>query len=112
MEKFKSAIQGHLDIFVTQNEDESAGEKMYWSEILIHGDPEGLRSLAALLLKLADLDQEKEHHLPVGARTHEHLRPKLELSNSSETVIIGRLDAKGTNAFYDRYVPNAYKLME
>ena len=105
MKNFKSAITGHLDILVTQNEDELNGNKECWNEVLIHGDPEGLRSLAALLLKLADLDQGNITSLPIGARAHEHLRPKFELSNSSEAVIVGRLDAKGTGAFYDRYIP-------
>jgi hypothetical protein len=105
MKTFKSAITGHLDIFVSQNEDELDGKKEYWNEVLIHGDPEGLRSLASLLLKLADLNQENLADLPAGAREHEHLRPKFELSNSSTEVIVGRLDAKGTGAFYDRYIP-------
>jgi hypothetical protein len=32
------------------------------------------------------------------------LRPKFDLANSSEVVIVGRLDAKGSGAFYERYV--------
>jgi len=103
MKNLKSLINGHLDIIVHQKEDEFENVKECWNEILIHGDPEGLRSLANLLLKLADLDQESTTGLPIGARAHEHLRPTLELSNSSETVIVGRLDAKGTGAFYDSY---------
>jgi hypothetical protein len=103
MKNLKSVINGHLDILVHQKEDEFENVKECWNEILIHGDPEGLRSLANLLLKLADLDQESITGLPVGARAHEHLRPKLELSSSSETVIVGRLDAKGTGAFYESY---------
>jgi hypothetical protein len=105
MENFKPSITGHLDIMVSQNENELDGQNEYWNEVLIHGDPEGLRSLAHLLLRLADLDQESVASLPVGARAHEHLRPKTELSNSSEAVIVGRLDAKGTGVFYDRYIP-------
>ena len=99
MEKYKSEIAGHLDIFVGKNEDE--GEK--WNEILIHGDPEGLRSLARLLIKLADTNQDNIEGLPIGAREHIHLRPKFDLADSSEDVIVGRLDAKGTGLFYDRY---------
>lgn len=68
--------------------------------------PEGLRSLAQLLLKLADTNQNDVKELPVGAREHVLLRPKLDLSNSSDDVIIGRLDAKGTGHFYNRYVEN------
>jgi hypothetical protein len=105
MKKYKSPIAGNLDIFIIQNEDEFEGNIQYWDDILIHGDPEGLRSLANLLLKLADLDQGTILGLPVGAREHYHLKPKFDLSNSSDQVIIGRLDARGTGAFYDRYVP-------
>ena len=104
MEKYTSEITGHLDIFVTENEDELDGEKMKWKEILIHGDPEGLKSFANILIKLADLNQDNVDRLPVGAREHKHLRPNFELSNSSDEVIVGRLDAKGTGIFYDRYI--------
>ena len=104
MKKFKSEITGHLDIFVIENEDELDGEKTQWKEILIHGDPDGLKSFAKLLIKLADLQQDNIAGLPIGAREHIHLRPKFDLSNSSEMVIVGRLDAKGTGAFYDRYI--------
>lgn len=94
-------IKGHLDIFFPHNGDEDE------EEIFIHGDPEGLRSLGNLLIKLAELDQEKIDikSLPIGAREHIHLRPKIELSKSSTNVIVGRLDAKGTGLFYDRYIP-------
>lgn len=64
----------------------------------------GLRSLADLLLKLADLNQDNVDGLPIGAREHIHLRPKFDLANSSAEVIVGRLDAKGTGLFYDKYV--------
>ena len=105
MEKYKPVLTGNLDIFIVQNEDECDGEIVKWRDILIHGDPEGLKSLAALLIKLADINQNDIIDLPIGAREHLHLRPKFDLSNSSEEVIIGRLDAKGTGAFYDRYIP-------
>ena len=99
-------IQGELDIFISHNEDENDGEKTTWDEILIHGNPEGLRSFAKLLLEIADLNQEniEDKDLPIGAREHYHLRPGIELSKSSNEVIVGRLDAKGTLHFYDRYI--------
>lgn len=105
MEKYESPIVGNLDIFIIENEDEFEGKIEKWQEVLIHGDPEGLRSLAALLIALADKNQNDDASLPDGAREHVHLRPKLDLSSSSEPVIVGRLDAKGTGAFYDRYIP-------
>ncbi len=104
-------IQGELDIFISQNEDENDGEKICWDEILIHGNPEGLRSFAKLLLEIAELNQEEvnDKYLPIGAREHYHLRPGIELSKSSIEVIVGRLDAKGTGQFYDRYIPKNKK---
>ncbi len=105
MINFKTTIAGHLDIFVSQQQDELDDVEETWHEVLIHGDPQGLRSLADLLLQLADADQDSIPDLPVGAREHVHLRPDVELSNSSVPVIIGRLDAKGTGAFYSTYTP-------
>lgn len=92
-------IKGHLDIFSYQIIDENQ------RKIMIHGNPEGLRSFAKLLLEVADLDQEEvdNRYLPIGAREHYHLRPEIELSKSYDEVIVGRLDAKGTGDFYDRY---------
>lgn len=100
-------IKGHLDIFVTHNETEFEGKISKWEEILIHGDPEGLRSFAKLLIDIADLNQEEvdDKHLPAGAREHYHLIPGLDLANSSDEVVVGRLDAKGTGVFYDRFIP-------
>jgi hypothetical protein len=97
-------IKGHLDIFVADNEDEFEGEIEKWQDVLIHGDPEGLRSFAKLLMKIANLNQEDRTDLPVGAREHYELRPNLELSKSSVQAIVGRIDAKGTGNFYDRFV--------
>jgi len=97
-------IKGHLDIIVTDNEDEFEGEIEKWQEVLIHGDSEGLRSFAKLLIKIADLNQESQTDLPIGAREHYHLRPNLELGKSSVQAVVGRLDAKGTGRFYDGFV--------
>ncbi|WP_324680867.1 Imm32 family immunity protein [Hymenobacter sp. GOD-10R] len=103
MNSYQSALTGHLDLFVGHDEEEVAGERQPGQTILIHGDPEGLRSFAQLLLRLADRQQEELSALPVGAREHVSLRPDLDLSHSSVEVIVGRLDAKGTGEFYDRY---------
>ena len=99
-------IEGHLDIFVSHKEDEIEGNKEEWNEVLIHGNPEGLISLAKLLIEIAELNQEEvnDNYLPNGAREHYHLSPGIELSNSSVQVIVGRLDAKGTGKFYERFI--------
>jgi hypothetical protein len=104
-------IQGALDIFISHNEDENDGETTTWDEILIHGNPEGLKSFAKLLLEIAELKQEdvENKYLPIGAREHYHLRPGIELSKSSIEVIVGRLDAKGTGDYYDRFISNDKK---
>ncbi|OYU83117.1 MAG: hypothetical protein CFE24_12785 [Flavobacterium sp. BFFFF2] len=99
-------IKGELDIFVSHNEDEEGGVVTKWDEVLIHGNPEGLKSLAKLLLEIAELNQEEveNKYLPIGAREHYHLTPNIELSKSSNSVLIGRLDAKGTGDFYGRFI--------
>lgn len=108
--RYQSEITGHLDLFVGNDEEECDGETEKWQTILIHGDPEGLKSFARLLLRLADIQQDELLALPLGAREHVSLRPDLDIGNSSVEVIVGRLDAKGTGAFYDRYVAkSAYK---
>ncbi len=104
MKIYKSEISGHVDAFVINNEDEFEGEITKWQSILIHGDPDGLRSFAKLLIKLADSNQDDINDLPVGAREHVHLMPNINLSKSSVEVILGRIDAKGSGDFYDRYV--------
>jgi len=109
MKKYKPKITGHLDIFVADNEDEFEGEIEKWQNILIHGNPEGLRSFAKILMQIADLNQDSITDLPIGEREHIHLRPDIELSKSSLEVIVGRIDAKGTGVFYDRYVANNEK---
>jgi hypothetical protein len=98
-------IAGQLDIFVSHENDGAAAK---CNEVLIHGDPEGLSSLAKLLLEIAALNQDEveDSLLPIGAREHYHLRPNIELSKSSVNVLVGRLDAKGTGNFYERFIPN------
>ena len=103
-------IKGHLDIQVDNREEEFEGEVTKWQEVLIHGDPKGLKSFAKLLTKLAEIEQKKVKDLPVGAREHYHLSSNFELGQSSVDVVVGRLDAKGTGEFYDSYKPN--KLMK
>jgi hypothetical protein len=57
-------------------------------------------------LKIAELNQEEvgNEYLPIGAREHYQLRLGIELANGSDQVIVGRLDAKTTGAFYERYI--------
>jgi hypothetical protein len=51
------------------------GETEKWQEVMIHGDPDGLKSLARLLLEIADINQEKDEKPSLGAREHYHLSP-------------------------------------
>jgi hypothetical protein len=67
-----------------------------------------LKSFAKLLIKLADLKSRYLVTLPIGAREHVHLQPDFNISKSSAQVIVGRIDAKGTGDFYDRYQQKAH----
>ena len=112
--KFKKhKIKGNLDIIISnyEKEDADSGEILKWNDIQIHGDPKGLRSFAKLILEIADLDQEKieDKYLPVGAREHYHLNPGIQLAKSSNQVILGWLDAKGTGEFYEIFEPRTKK---
>lgn len=72
--------------------------------IFIGGDPAGLRSLAQLLVWLADVDQESLASMPDGEHCHVHLCARdadegfhsHSLTASSEETEVCRLDAKGT----------------
>jgi len=83
-------ITGNLDIFVTHNKDEFEGEIFNWDEILIDGDPDGLKSFANLLIDIANFNQDMidDGQLPIGERQHIKLRPGFELSKSSDEVVL------------------------
>jgi hypothetical protein len=76
--------------------------------IFIGGDPEGLRSLARLLVWLADVDQEAIPRMPDGERCHVHLHAGEpvesfnSLTPSSRETELCRLDAKGTGELPQR----------
>jgi hypothetical protein len=72
-------------------------------KFVISGDPEGLRSLAALIAWLADADQETWPYLPAGGRAHVHVYPGIDISRDSREVELMRLDAKGTGELPDGF---------
>ena len=100
-------IKGNIDFFISEDKEEFEVEILEWNEIFIHGDPEGLRSLAKILIDLAEINQDliDDSLLPTGEREHITLSSGIDISNSSDNVTIGRLDAKKTGEFYDRYIP-------
>ena len=65
-------IKGNIDFFISQDKEEFEGEILEWNEIFIHGDPEGLRSLAKILIDLAEINQDliDESLLPIGERKY------------------------------------------
>lgn len=77
--------------------------------IFIGGDPEGLRSLANLLVWLADFDQESETSWIDGFRCHVHLHANEpvksfnRLTPFSQETEVCRLDGKGTGEFPEKY---------
>lgn len=91
-------ITGNLEILSWKERDEEFDEE--WIEVSIHGDPEGLRSLAKLLNSIADLDQNTLEEIPGYAREHVHLQPDTQLSGNSAVAIIGRLDPKNGGDFH------------
>jgi hypothetical protein len=97
MKSLHPSIEGHLDIYSVQT---STG-----NEIFINGDPMGLRSLSNFLIRIANIIEEEDSELLIGDREHLTLQPNVDLSKSSDPLTIGRLEAKLTGNFYERYVP-------
>jgi hypothetical protein len=89
-------IGGNLQIWMIDEEGKN--------KIMIYGDPEGLKSLGEVLIKLAEVDQESYVGLPDGERDHLHIYPGFHLSDGSLETILGRLDAKGTGKFPKAFV--------
>lgn len=78
------------------------------TQIFIGGDPKGLRSLAKILIWLANINQELHPNMPDGEREHVHLytaklSPNNCLTQFSITTELCRLDAKGTGVFPEKY---------
>jgi hypothetical protein len=76
--------------------------------VFIGGDPQGLRSLANLLIWLANVDQKKHPSMPDDEREHVHLYSDPAsvascLTRFSVTTELCRLDAKGTGEFPEKY---------
>lgn len=64
-------------------------------KIVISGDPEGLRSLSALLAWLADQDLDAWPYLKEGQQAHLHVYPRHDISEDSREVELMRMDKKG-----------------
>jgi hypothetical protein len=84
---------GKLDIFLKNDEDNVR-------EIMIIGDPDGLRYLSEVLNVLADYDQDNSN-CPIGEREHIHLHAECQLGKHSCEVEVCRADAKGTGELPD-----------
>ena len=64
--------------------------------VTLYGDPDGLRSFAAILIDLAALDQQRVPftNLPVGEGFHLHLVESRGLAKDSLKIDLGRSDAR------------------
>ena len=51
-------VEGEINLFVFQNEDQRDGVTINWEELLIQGNLKDLERIAILLLKIAQLNQE------------------------------------------------------
>ena len=89
--KCPSHIKGNLEISKSR------------SGVFIGGDPDALRSLAKILIWLADADQESHPSMPDGEREHVHLDCRFHLTPCSVLTELCRLDAKGTGEFPAKY---------
>ena len=95
--------KGNIEISIIP--DDAFGQGVF-----IGGDPEGLRSLAKLLLLLAELDQDAALKVSNETREHIHLRPHVRLSGNSAPTELCRLDAKITGEFPADFIPSDAKM--
>jgi len=95
MEDEYPGIKGNIEIF--SDDDDGA------PHVFIHGDPEGLRSFAKLLIALAERDQNNISDEFIGFQEHVHLIPDFDISKSSLKTIVGRLDGAKTGIFPKRF---------
>lgn len=51
-------VEGEINLFVFQNEDQRDGVTINWEELLIQENLKELERIAILLLKIAQLNQE------------------------------------------------------
>jgi hypothetical protein len=63
-------------------------------KIVISGDPEGLRSLSALLTWFADQELDTWPYLKEGQHAHLHVYPHYDISETSREVELMRMDLK------------------
>ena len=93
-------IKGNLEISIVPDPHDA------WPQsVFIGGDPEGLRSLAEMLLWLAELDQDTALEVSNETREHIHLTPNVVLSRNSVPAEVCRLDAKETGEFPTTFMP-------
>ena len=85
------SIAGDLRIAMYEGEDDDKRPI-----VTLYGDPDGLRSLAAILNDLASLDQQSvpNSNLPVGEGFHLHLIQSRGLADGSLKLDLGRSDPK------------------
>ena len=63
-------------------------------EVIIDGDPEGLKFLAKVCMAPADVDQKKYKNFSRFEREHLHLDPGIYLGENSARLILGRAEDK------------------
>lgn len=90
--------KGNIEISIVPDD-------VFGQGVFIGGDPGGLRSLAEMLLGLAELDQDAALKASPEIREHIHLRPHARLSGNSAPTELCRLDAKITGEFPTDFVP-------
>lgn len=93
-------IRGNLEISIVPDPHD-----VFPQSVFIGGAPEGLRSLAEMLLWLAELDQDVALEVSNEIREHIHLTPNVVLSRNSVPAEVCRLDAKETGEFPNTFIP-------
>ena len=84
-------IEGEIYVVAGKDDDDEIGE------VILSGDPTGLRSLGKILIAMADIDQSSIESLPEGESEHIHLHAGKHIGEgdlATHHLIISRLDMK------------------
>ena len=104
-------LEGEIYIVAGKDEEEEIGQ------VILSGDPAGLRSLGNILIAVADLNQSSIEGLPEDGSEHIHLYAGKHIGNgdlATHHLIISRLDMKNgrLKGYYKSSLPKKRKILE
>jgi hypothetical protein len=104
-------LNGQIYVVAVKDHSEDIGE------VIIAGDPSGLKSLGMVLIAMSEIDQSQIDSLPDDESEHIHLNPGRHIGIgklATHRLIISRLDTKsgGLKDYYKSNLPSQRAVKE